>query len=61
MTAKCNLGKINLELMLQVVSPSFAHDLWERPLEFVGATHIQPCSLAIVAIRAFVSKSLRIH
>ena len=59
--AKCNLGKVNLELMLPAVSPSLPMICGGAPLEFVGANHIQPCSLAIVAISAFVSESLRIH
>ena len=31
------------------------------PFEFAGANYVQPCFLAIVAINAFVSESLRIH
>ena len=59
--AKCNLGKVNLELMLPAVSPSLHMICGGTPLEFAGANHIQPCSLATVAISAFMSKSLRIH
>ena len=59
--AKCNLGKVNLELMLPAVSPSLHMICGGTPLEFAGANHIQPCSLAIVVISAFMSKSLRIH
>ena len=59
--AKCNLGKVNLELMLPAVSPSLHMICGGTPLEFAGANHIQPCSLAIVPISAFMSKSLRIH
>ena len=59
--AKCNLGKVNLELMLPAVSPSLHMICGGAPLKFAVANHIQPCSLAIVAISAFVSESLRIH
>ena len=59
--AKCNLGKVNLELMLPAVLPSFHMICGGAPLEFAGTNYIQPCSLAIVAISAFVSESLRIH
>ena len=59
--AKCNLGKVNLELMLPAVSPSLQMICGGAPLEFAGVNYIQPCSLAIVAISAFVSESLRIH
>ena len=55
------LGKVNLELMLPAVSPSLHMICGGTPFEFAGANHIQPCSLAIVAISAFMSKSLRIH
>ena len=59
--AKCNLGKVNLELMLPVVSPSLHMIRGGAPLEFAGANYVQPCLLAIVAITASVSESLRIH
>ena len=59
--AKCNLGKVNLELMLPVVSPSLHMIRGGAPLEFPGANYVQPCLLAIVAITASVSESLRIH
>ena len=59
--AKCNLGKVNLELMLPAVSLALHIFCGGTPLEFTGANYIQPCSLAIVVISAFVSKSLRIH
>ena len=47
--------------MLPAVSPSLHMICGGAPLELAGANHIQPCSLAIVAISAFVSESLRIH
>ena len=59
--AKCNLGKINLELMLPAVSPSLHRIRGGAPLELAGANYVQPCLLAIVAITASVSESLRIH
>ena len=59
--AKCNLGKVNLELMLPAVLPSLHMICGGAPLEFAGTNYIQPFSLAIVAISAFVSESLRIH
>ena len=59
--AKCNLGKVNLALMLPAVSPSLHMICGGAPLEFTGANHIHPCSLVIVAISAFVSESSRIH
>ena len=59
--AKCNLGKVNLEVMLPAVSPSLHMIRGGAPLEFAGAYFVQPCFLAIVAINAFVSESLRIH
>ena len=59
--AKCNLGKVNHVLMLPAVSPGFHMTCGGAPLDFAGANHIQPCSLAIVAISAFVSESLRIY
>ena len=59
--AKCNLGKVNLELMLPAVSPSLHMICGGAPLEFAGANYVQLCFLAIVAINAFVSESLRIH
>ena len=59
--AKCNLGKVNLELMLPAVSPSLHMICEDARLEFAGANYVQPCFLAIVAINAFVSESLRIH
>ena len=59
--AKCNLGKVNHELMLPAVSPGLHMTCGGAPLDFAGANHIQPCSLAIVAISAFVSESLRIY
>ena len=59
--AKCNLGKVNLELMLPAVSPSLHMIRGGAPLEFAGANYVQPCLLAIVAITASVSESLRIH
>ena len=57
--AKCNLVKVNLELMLPAVSPS----LHMIRGEFAGANYVQPCLclLAIVVITASVSESLRIH
>ena len=57
--AKCNLGKVNLELMLPAVSPSLHMIRGGAPLEFAGGK--LPCFLAIVAINAFMSESLRIH
>ena len=59
--AKSNLGKVNLELMLPAVSLSLHMICGGTPLEFAGANYVQPCFLAIVAINAFVSESLRIH
>ena len=59
--AKCNLGKVNLELMLPAVSPSLHMIRGGAPLEFAGANYVQPCLLVIVAITASVSESLRIH
>ena len=59
--AKCNLGKVNLELMLPAVLPSLHMIRGGAPLEFAGANYVQPCLLAIVAITASVSESLRIH
>ena len=59
--AKCNLHKVNLELMLPAVSPSLHMIRGGAPLEFAGANYVQPCLLAIVAITASVSESLRIH
>ena len=59
--AKCNLGKVNLELMLPAVLPSLHMIRGGAPLEFTGANYVQPCLLAIVAITASVSESLRIH
>ena len=35
--AKCNLGKVNLELMLPAVSPSLHMICGGAPLEFAGA------------------------
>ena len=35
MWLNCNLGKVNLELMLPAVSPV------GRPLKFAGADHVQ--------------------
>ena len=59
--AKCNLGKVNLELMVPAVLPSLHMICGDASLEFAGANLIQPCSLAIIAISTFVSESLRIH
>ena len=62
--AKCNLGKVNLELMLPAVSHTLHMIRGGAPLEFAGANYVQPCLraiVAIVAINAFVSESLRIH
>ena len=59
--AKCNLGKVNLELMLPAVSPSLHMIRGGAPLEFAGGNYVQPCLLAIVAITASVSESLQIH
>ena len=59
--AKCNLGKVNLELMLPAVSPSLHMIRGGAPLEFARANYVQPCFLAIVVINAFVSESLKIH
>ena len=59
--AKCNLGKVNLELMLPAVSLSLHMICGGAPFECAGANYVQPCSLAIIAINAFVSESLRIH
>ena len=56
--AKCNLGKVNLELMLPAVSPSLHMIRGGAPLEFAGANYVQPCLLAIVAMTASVSESL---
>ena len=56
--AKCNLGKVNLELMLRAVSPSLHMISRGAPSEFAGANYVQPCLLAIVAITASVSESL---
>ena len=47
--AKCNLGKVNLELMLPAVSPSLHMIRGGAPLKFAGANYVQPCLLAIVA------------
>ena len=58
--AKCNLGKVNFELMLPAVSPSLHMICGGAPLEFPRANYIQPCSIAIVVISAFVSESLPI-
>ena len=52
---------VNLELMLPAVSPGLHTIDGGAPLEFPGANYIQPYSLAIVVISAFVSESLRIH
>ena len=59
--AKCNLGKVNLELMLPAVLLSLHMICGGAPFECTGANYVQPCSLAIIAINAFVSESLRIH
>ena len=59
--AKCNLGKVNLELMLPAVLLSLHMICGGAPFEFAGANYVQPCFLAIIAINAFVSDSLRIH
>ena len=59
--AKCNLGKVNLELMPPAVSLSLHMICGGAPLEFAVANYVHPCFLAIVAINAFVSESLRIH
>ena len=59
--AKCNLGKVNLELMRPAVSPSLHMIRRGAPLEFAGANYVQLCLLAIVVITAFVTESLRIH
>ena len=59
--AKCNLGKVNLELMLPAVSLSLHMIFGGAPLEFAGANYVQPYFLAIVAINAVESESLRIH
>ena len=59
--AKCNLGKVNLELMIPAVSPSLHMIRGGAPLEFARANYVQPCFLAIVASNAFLSESLRIH
>ena len=48
MWLNCNLGKVNLELMLPAVSPKL-HMIGGAPLEFTGADHIQLCTLEIVA------------
>ena len=40
--AKCNLGKVNLELMLPAVSPSLHMIRGGAPLELAGANYIQP-------------------
>ena len=47
--------------MLPAASHSLHLICGGAPLEFAGANHIQPCSLAIVAISAIVSESLQIH
>ena len=47
--------------MLSAVSPSLHMIHGGAPLEFAGANYAQPCLLAIVAITASVSESLRIH
>ena len=47
--AKCNLGKVNVELMLPAVSPSLHMIRGGAPLEFAGANYVQPCFLAIGA------------
>ena len=52
--AKCNLGKVNLELMLPAVSPSLHMIRGGAPLEFAGANYVQPCFL--VAINAFCER-----
>ena len=59
--AKCNLGKVNLELMLPAVLLSLPMICGGAPFECAGANYVQPCFPAIVAINAFVNKSLRIH
>ena len=59
--AKCNLGKVNLKLMLPAVSPSLHMIRGGAPSEFAGVNYVQPCLLAIVSITASVSESLRIH
>ena len=38
--AKCNLGKVNLELMLPAVSPSLHMFCGGVPLEFAGANYV---------------------
>ena len=53
--AKCNLGKVNLELMPPAVSLSLHMICGGAPLEFAGANYVQPCFLAIFAINAFMS------
>ena len=44
----CNLGTLDLELMLPVVSPML-HMISGVPLEFTGADRVQLCTFAIVA------------
>ena len=51
--AKCNLGKVNLELMLPAVSPSLHMIRGGAPLEFTGANYVQPCLLACGFISIF--------
>ena len=48
MWLNCNLGKVNLELMLPAVSPTLRM-ICGAPSEFTGVDHLQLCSLAIVA------------
>ena len=38
--AKCNLGKVNLKLMLPAVSPSLHMFCGGVPLEFAGANYV---------------------
>ena len=43
--AKCNLGKVNLELMLPAVSPSLHRIRGGAPLDFAGANYVQPLKI----------------
>ena len=56
--AKCNLGKVNLKLKLPAVSLSLHMICGGAPFECAGANYVQPCSLAIIAINAFVLKRI---
>ena len=48
MWLNCNLGKLDLKLMLPAVSPRLLM-ISGVPLEFTGADRVQLCTFAIVA------------